>query len=117
LHHLKAQVRVLFKTKNSSLWGKKPEAFYKDFIALSQSAAEYLVEKKIALVGIDYLSIEAFHAKGNLVHKLLLRNNIVILEGLNLSSIKQGEYELICLPLKLMGADGSPARALLREMG
>jgi len=113
---LKAQSRVLFKTKNSALWGNRPGAFHRDFIALAPGAAEYLVEKNIALVGIDYLSIEAFHAEGNPVHRILLGNSIVILEGLNLSSVRAGDFELICLPLMLQGVEASPARAVLREI-
>ena len=67
------------------------------------------------LVGIDYLSIEAFESDGSPVHKLLLENNITILEGLNLSEVKAGEYELMCLPLKLQMCEAAPARVLLRD--
>ena len=106
--------RVLLKTANSLLWRRNE--FRKDFFSLGESAAVYLVEKGISLIGFDYLSVEGFHAKGHSVHKTLLGNGIIILEGLNLAGIKPGLYELICLPLKLLGSDGAPARVLLREM-
>ena len=107
--------RILFKTRNSRIWTEATAGFREDYVALSAGAAAYLAEKKILLVGIDYLTIEEFHAEGNSVHKILLENNIIILEGLNLSSVKAGTYELMCLPLKLVGAEGAPARAVLRE--
>jgi arylformamidase len=106
--------RVLFKTRNSRIWDQGAGGFREDYVALSESAALYLADKNIRLVGIDYLSIEGFHAPGNPVHKILLERDIVILEGLNLSSVNPGAYELICLPLRLKGAEGAPARALLR---
>lgn len=106
--------RVLFKTGNSGFWKNKTSSFRDDFVALGLSAAEYLVEKSIALVGIDYLSIETFHTdEGNPVHNILLRNNIVILEAVDLSAVPAGEYELVCLPMKLSGVDGAPVRAIL----
>lgn len=91
--------------------------FDEDFVAVGITGAEYLVEKKIDLVGVDYLSVESFHAEfEHPVHKKLLGNNIVVLEGLNLSAIKPGEYELICLPLKIKHGDGTPMRAALRDL-
>jgi arylformamidase len=73
------------------------------------------VEKGVKLIGIDYLSIEGLQGEGE-VHRLLLDNGVVILEGLNLSGIDSGSYELICLPLKIKGGDGSPVRAVLRSI-
>jgi len=109
--------RVLFKTKNSLLWESPEQKFNKKFISLGLSAAEFLLEEKVKLIGIDYLSIESYYAgKGNPVHKILLKNNIVILEGLNLHNIEEGIYELTCLPLKLIGIEGSPARAILKKI-
>ena len=102
--------RVLFKTKNSPLL--RGERFVRDFVYISGPAAEYLASKKIRTVGIDYLSVERFGAEP-LAHWAFLRNNIVILEGLDLSAVPPGEYELICLPLKLAGGNGSPMRAVL----
>ncbi len=108
--------KILFKTKNSKLWQDKTEDFVKNFIALDLSAADYLVEKNVKLVGIDYLSIEGFYADENRVHKRLLENNILPLEGINLSGIAPGDYELICLPLKISHTDGAPVRAVLRDL-
>jgi arylformamidase len=83
-------------------------------VALDISAALWMVEREIELVGIDYLSIEKYESDSS-VHKLLLEKGVVIVEGLNLAGVAQGEYEFICLPLKLVGAEGSPARAILRR--
>lgn len=104
--------RILFKTRNSQLWRRKEQVFQKDFVALSQDAAEYLVSKGTKLVGIDYLSIAPF-AQGLPVHRVLLNAGIVILEGLDLSVVMPGRYTLYCLPLKLAGSDGAPARVIL----
>ena len=103
--------RLLLKTRNSSLW--KRDGFVRDYVAIDLEAARHLIECGIRLVGIDYLSIEAFGAPGHPVHKLLLGAGLVILEGLDLSAVTPGPYELICLPLRLAGADGAPCRALL----
>lgn len=103
--------RLLFKTSNSDLW-KKME-FCSDYRALSLEGAHYLGRRGIDLVGIDYLSIEAWDGNGE-VHHRLLRDGCIILEGLDLSAVSAGRYELICLPLKLSCTDGAPCRALLR---
>jgi arylformamidase len=113
-HDLEGCERILFKTRNSDRWARGTAEFTEDYVSLGMSAAVRLVEKKIVLVGVDYLSIEAFIAPGNPVHSILLENEIVIVEGLNLSAVKPGRYELICLPLKIVGSDGAPARAVLR---
>ncbi len=107
--------RILFHTRNSGFWN---EAFRKDFTHLLPEAAEYLVEKGIKLVGTDYLSIEKFHSGHHRTHITLLSNGVVILEGLNLSEVPDGNYELICLPLKIAAGagDGAPARAVLRTL-
>ena len=80
------------------------------------AAAEYLVKSGIKLIGIDYLSIESYGVSEHKVHHQLLGNQIAILEGLNLSKVDSGEYELICLPLKLVDCDGAPVRAILKEL-
>jgi len=108
--------RVIFKTKNSNLWKSNARGFDKDFVSLSLKAAEYLKDQGIILIGIDYLSIEGYSSIDHNVHKFLLGNNIVILEGLNLSNICERYYELICLPVKIAESDGSPARAILKEL-
>lgn len=114
-YNLDGYLRILIKTKNSKLWSKNVRSFDPNYVAVGIDAAQYLAERNIKLIGIDYLSIEAFHSDGSPVHKLLLKNNIIILEGLNLSGVKAGVYELICMPLNLHNCDGSPARVLLRE--
>lgn len=113
-HCLSKHSRILFKTQNSKLWSNNVGSFKTDYIALGLDAAIYLLEMHIILVGIDYLSIESFQSDTT-VHKLLLKNSITILEGLNLSGVKAGVYELICMPLKLQGCEGAPARVILRE--
>lgn len=105
--------RVLFKTKNSTLGLGPP--FREDFTHLTPDAARRLVEMGVRLVGIDYLSIEKFHSADHAVHRLFLDNGVVIVEGLDLSGVEPGRYELICMPLKVLGGDGAPARAVLVE--
>jgi arylformamidase len=104
--------RLLFKTRNSSFWAKKETNFQTGFVGLSPDAAQFIVEKGIRLVGIDYLSIAPFK-QGRPTHRILLEAGVVILEGLNLSAVSPGRYSLYCLPLKLAGSDGAPARAIL----
>jgi arylformamidase len=107
--------RVLFHTRNSNFWS---EGFRKDFAHLLPEAAEILVEKGIKLVGTDYLSIEKFHSGHHRTHLALLSQSVVIVEGLNLSEVPAGDYELICLPLKIAdgAGDGAPARVVLRTL-
>ncbi len=105
--------RVIFKTINSTYW-KLPE-FRIDFVYLTKEAARYLVDSNIKLVGIDYLSIEKYGNKGADTHHTLLKNGIVVIEGLDLSEVEAGNYELIALPLKIKDCDGSPARVILRK--
>src|SRR6266478_4990442 len=107
--------RVLFHTRNSKFWS---EGFRKDFTHLSPEAAERLVELGVKLVGTDYLSIEKFHSGHHRTHLALLSQNVVIVEGLNLSAVPAGDYELICLPLKIAdgAGDGAPARVVLRSL-
>ena len=105
--------RILFKTRNTSLWVKP--GFHKDFVALSADAAGWLVERGARLVGIDYLSAEAFDAAEPRAHRVLLGAGVIIVEGLNLKGIMPGNYTLACLPLKIKDGDGAPARAILIE--
>lgn len=104
--------RLLFKTRNSDLWRQPATGFQTDYVALSPDGAQYLVDRGIKLVGIDYLSIAAFN-EGAATHEILMRAGIVIIEGLNLSEVGQGRYSLYCLPLKISGSDGAPARVIL----
>ena len=103
--------RVLLKTRNSSFI--RSGTFQKDYTYLAPDGAEYLVSSGVKLVGIDYLSIEQFHSGHHRTHTTLLSNGVVILEGVDLSSVSGGRYELRCLPLSLPGLDGAPARAVL----
>lgn len=108
--------RVLFKTRNSDLWGNTD--FSRDFTYLELAAAKRLIENGVKLVGIDYLSIEKFGSQDHQVHHALLSHEVIILEGLNLTNVPAGKYELICLPLRLRSrlGDGAPARAVLRTL-
>ncbi len=107
--------RVLFKTRNSLLW-ESPHEFQRNFVYLDTAAAEFLVAHGVKLVGIDYLSIEKFNFDQPTTHLALLGNNVIVVEGLNLSGIVPGDYELICLPIKIKDGDGGPARVVLREL-
>jgi arylformamidase len=98
--------RILFKTRNSRLW--ELDHFVEEFVYLTGSGAEELVERGVRLVGIDYLSIGDPDA-----HRALLRARVIAVEGLDLAGVEPGAYELVCLPLKIVGSDGAPARALL----
>ncbi|MEX2111292.1 MAG: cyclase family protein [Gemmatimonadaceae bacterium] len=103
--------RILLATRNSALLGKKE--FASDYTYLAPAGAAYLVQKGFELVGIDYLSIEQFHSGHHRTHRTLLERSVVIVEGLDLSVPNPGEYQLVCLPLRLEGCDGAPARAIL----
>ncbi len=102
---------LLFKTRNSDLWAENK--FQKNYVAFSDEAASYLADARINLVGIDYLSVERFQAKIPFVHRVLAREGVINLEGLNLKEVDPGQYFLVALPLKLEGLEGSPVRAVL----
>ena len=106
--------RLLLKTKNSAFWSESPASFHEDFTAVDASGARWLTDRGIQTVGVDYLSVAPF---GNSAptHKILLQAGVVIIEGLNLSGVDPGWYSLCCLPLKLVGSDGAPARAVLLQ--
>ncbi|MCK9246761.1 MAG: cyclase family protein [Anaerolineaceae bacterium] len=105
--------RLLFKTSNSKLWDHPSQPFKPDYVAIESNAARWLVERGCKLVGIDYLSIAPYN---DLVtpHEILLSNNVIILETLDLRNASPGEYELVCLPLKLESREASPVRAVLK---
>jgi len=108
--------RALFKTRNSRHWVQGDREFDKGFTALAADGAAYLVARGVKLVGVDYLSVEGYGNKDHAVHDTLLGANVVIVESLNLSEVPAGDYELIALPVKLKGADGAPARVVLRAL-
>jgi arylformamidase len=103
--------RVLMKTANGRFWDD--DAFHRDFTALALDGARWLIERRCVLVGIDYLSIEEYGSKGNDVHRALLAAGVVIVEGLDLRAVPPGRYNMACAPLKVVGADGAPARVFL----
>ncbi len=107
--------RILFKTRNSARWTDPRAPFEKDFIALDETAAHWLVRRSVKLAGIDYLSIEPFGSGkvGHPVHVALLRAGVVIVEGLDLHEVAPGGYEIVCAPLKIANGTGSPARVFL----
>lgn len=106
--------RLLFKTQNSAFWSESPHSFHEDFIAIDARGAQWLTDRGVHTVGVDYLSVAPF---GDSVptHTILLEAGVVIIEGLNLSGVDTGWYSLYCLPLKLVGSDGAPARAVLLQ--
>jgi arylformamidase len=110
---LNEDVRVLLKTHNSRLWGS-PE-FYPDFIGVSDAGARYLVERGVKVLGVDYLSVEAYKTPGAPAHHALLGAGTIVIEGLNLRDVEPGVYEMFCLPLAVVGSDGAPARVVLRR--
>ncbi len=114
-HQLRAGERILFKTENSRKRLLREPVFVEEFIYVAEDAAKYLVACGVRSVGVDYLSVGGFSKDGLETHVTLLGAGVWVVEGLDLSEISPGEYEWTCLPLKLVGADGSPCRALLRE--
>ena len=111
-----ATKRFLFKTRNSAFWSEPNPQFHTDFTYLDLNAATRLVQQGLKLVGIDYLSIEKYGQANHETHLALLSHGVVILEGVNLSDVPAGRYELICLPLRVKSdlGDGGPARVVLR---
>jgi arylformamidase len=111
---VQGETRVLLKTRNAALLGR--DEFEEDFAYVTGDGAEYLVEQGVRLVGIDYLSVEAFDADDPAAHRTLLEHEVIIVEGLDLRHVPAGRYELLCLPLKVTGIDGAPARVVLRSV-
>ncbi len=104
--------RLLFRTRNSEYWKNQPTKFQTRFVGITADGADYLVRRGVKLVGVDYLSV-APYKQSRPTHEILLGAGVVVVEGLDLSEISQGRYTLFCLPLKLAGSDGAPARAIL----
>lgn len=107
--------RLLFKTTNSLWWAVGEHSFQEDFVALTLDGVDWLVRKGVRLVGIDYLSIQRFR-DANVTHETLLGAGVVVVEGINLAEVEPGVYELFCLPLRIVGAEGAPARAVLKKI-
>jgi len=104
--------RTLLRTDNSGRWSNE---FHADFTGLAVEAARWIVERGVRLLGIDYLSVQPFGESDD-VHRCLLEADVIVLEGLDLSDIAPGEYEMICLPMNLIGVEAAPARVLLRPL-
>ncbi len=114
-YSIQAGQRILFRTANSERdWGHLP--FDEDFVYIARDAAEYLAECGVRTVGVDYLSVGGFRQDAVETHVALLGKGIWVVEGLTLGAVEPGDYELVCLPLKWVGAEGAPARAALRRM-
>jgi arylformamidase len=111
---LREDLRILLRTPNSALWNST-EAFHPDYTYLTEGGARFLVDQGVKVVGVDYLSVEQFKKPGAPAHHVLLGNGVVIIEGLDLSEAEAGRYEMYCLPLKIAGADGAPARVVLKR--
>jgi arylformamidase len=107
-------LRVLLRTPNSAFWNAAP-GFHQDYTYLTEGGAQYLVDQGVKVVGIDYLSVEQFKKPGAPAHRALLGSGVLIIEGLNLSEVDPGVYEMYCLPLRIAGADGTPARVVLKR--
>ncbi len=108
---VEGQKRILIRTRNSQLL--KQSEFVPDYTFIAPDAAQYLVDIGVELVGVDYISIEQFHSGHHQTHRTLLAKDVVIIEGLALGEPPAGDYQLVCLPLRLEGLDGAPARAVL----
>lgn len=104
--------RILFGTRNSHGWASGETEFQPDFVAITEDGAEWLVARGVQLVGVDYLSVAPYEDPVP-THRVLLQAGVIVVEGLNLSQVPRGFYDLYCLPLKLVGTEGAPARAVL----
>ncbi len=107
-------LRLLLKTRNSHIWERHENEFFTGFVGVSDDGADWLVERGIKLVGIDYLSVAPYQ-ESIPTHRTLLAAGIIIVEGMEFSAVFPGVYTLYCLPLKLVGSDGAPARVILVE--
>lgn len=114
-HGIAKGERIIFKTRNTAVcWNT--DHFQTQFIYIHPDAAQHLAERGVQTVGIDYLSVDAYNSPNAETHRILLGAGVWIIEGLRLDHVAPGNYELLCLPLKIIGADGAPARAVLRRL-
>jgi arylformamidase len=111
---LREDLRVLLRTPNSALWNTS-DGFHTDYTYITEDGAKFLVDQGVKVVGVDYLSVEQFNKTGAPAHHALLGAGVIIIEGLNLSDAEAGQYEMYCLPLRIAGADGAPARVVLKR--
>jgi arylformamidase len=107
--------RLLIKSRNSDHWRTPGKPFQTEFVAVDESGAEWLVQRGVRLIGVDYLSVAPFDAPLP-AHVVCLQAEMILLEGLDLGAVPPGDYLLCCLPLKLAGSDGAPARTVLIEL-
>lgn len=113
-HRIRPGERLLFKTRNSpGAWASS--GFTRDFVAFSPDGAQFLADRKVRFAAIDYLSVDPFESETMPAHKALLGAGVWVVEGVNLSGVRAGRYHLICLPLRIVGGDGSPCRVLLKR--
>ncbi|HSD58723.1 MAG TPA: cyclase family protein, partial [Methanotrichaceae archaeon] len=110
---VRAGEALLFKTRNSRCGLPRQSTFTEDFVYLSEDAAQLCLDLGASLVGIDYLSVDKYGNDTAPVHHLLLKNDVLILEGIDLKEVSPGEYFLLCSPLSVKGAEAAPARAIL----
>jgi arylformamidase len=106
-------IRVLLKTPNSRLW--RSTRFHTDYVGMTEEGARFVVERGVKVLGVDYLSVEEFKKPGAPAHRVLLGGGTIVIEGLDLSEVEPGTYEMFCLPLRVVGSDGAPARVVLRR--
>lgn len=110
---LSEDIRLLIKTPNSRLW--RSAQFHPDYVGVTEAGARYLVERGVKVLGVDYLSVEEFKKPGAPAHHVLLGGGTIVIEGLDLSDVAPGTYDMFCLPLRVVGSDGAPARVVLRR--
>ena len=114
-HQIHRGERILLKTQNSQ-HSRQTNTFIEDFVFISEEAARFLVECGVSIVGVDYISVAGFKSDPAKTHQILLEAGVWLIEWLDLSQVEPGNYELICLPLKIDHGDGAPARAILRPI-
>ena len=110
---LSEELRLLIKTHNSRFWGSAE--FQTGYVGVTDAGARHLIEHGIKVLGVDYLSVEEFKKPGAPAHHVLLGGGTIVIEGLNLRDVEPGVYDMYCLPLRIVGADGAPARVVLRQ--
>src|SRR5688500_17772505 len=111
---LREDLRVLLRTPNSALWNSS-DGFHSDYTYITEGGANFLVDQGVKVVGVDYLSVEQFKKAGAPAHRALLGSGVIVIEGLDLSDVEAGQYEMYCLPLRLANGDGAPARVVLKR--